>query len=115
MKANQINGAALISSLSAGRASFPSADWRLRNLRSPSASVIPSDNRLRMMSLTFSISVWLSSLTAIWMSRGWIGLFLSGQLLSAAAGLCKCLPEMRQAAVRKIESIEPFEGVHDGL
>lgn len=115
MKANQINGAAPIASCPTGQASFLSADWRLRDLRSASESALSSYNRLRIMSLLFSIGVWLSSLAAIWMSRGWIGLLLSGHLLSTAAGLCKGLPRIPQAGVRGIESAKPFEGGPDGL
>lgn len=43
------------------------------------------------MSSFFGIAVWFSSLAALWMSRGWMGLFVSGQLLSAATYLWRGL------------------------
>jgi hypothetical protein len=92
------------------------ADWRLRNLQEPPAAAIALLGRLRMMSWFFCLTVWLSSLAAIWMSRGWIGLFVSGHLLSAGASLFKS-GEKAQAAVslRAIEPRESLEGTHDGL
>lgn len=115
MKANQINGAAPIASFPSRQTSFLSADWRLHDLRSAAESVLSSYKRISMMSLLFSIGIWLSSLAALWMSRGWIGLLMSGQLLSTAAGLCRGLPKIPQAGFRGIESAKPFEGGPDGL
>jgi len=37
------------------------------------------------------LSLWISLLAAIWFVRGWIGLFLSGQVLSAGACLLQIL------------------------
>jgi len=36
-------------------------------------------------------SLWISLLVAIWFARGWIGLFFSGQVLSAGACLFQIL------------------------
>jgi hypothetical protein len=37
------------------------------------------------------LSLWLSLAAAIWLARGWIGLFFSGQIVSAGAYLLKIL------------------------
>jgi hypothetical protein len=37
------------------------------------------------------LSLWLSFLLALWLTRGWLGLFLSGQVLSSCAYLAKRL------------------------
>jgi hypothetical protein len=41
--------------------------------------------------LILCLSFWMSLLAAIWLTRGWIGLLFSGQLLSAGARLLKTL------------------------
>ena len=48
--------------------------------------------------LIFCLSLWMSLLVAIWLTRGWIGLFFSGQLLSAGAGLFETLSKGTQNA-----------------
>ncbi len=45
--------------------------------------------------------LWLSLVLAIWMSRGWIGLLFSGQLLSAGATLMQKLSLKTQYAFAK--------------
>ena len=41
--------------------------------------------------LILCLSLWMSLLAAIWLTRGWIGLLFSGQLLSAGAKLFETL------------------------
>jgi hypothetical protein len=41
--------------------------------------------------LILCLSIWMSLLVAIWLTRGWIGLLFSGQLLSAGATLFETL------------------------
>jgi hypothetical protein len=43
-------------------------------------------------------SLWITLLAAIWMSRGWIGLLFSGQLLSAGTALVQKLARRTQFA-----------------
>ena len=52
----------------------------------------------RMMRWIFCVSLWLSSVLAIWLVRGWIGLFFSGQVLSAGVYLWKGLARRTQRA-----------------
>ena len=42
-------------------------------------------------SLIFCLSLWMSLLIAVWLTRGWIGLLFSGQLLSAGTKLFESL------------------------
>ena len=51
-----------------------------------------------VMNWFFCISLWLSLLLALWMSRGWIGLFFSGQVLSTGTCLVKKLVRKTQTA-----------------
>jgi len=44
-----------------------------------------------MRNLISWLSLWISLLVAIWFVRGWIGLFFSGQVLSAGACLFQIL------------------------
>jgi hypothetical protein len=44
------------------------------------------------------VSLWITLLAAIWMSRGWIGLLFSGQLLSVGACLFQKLARRTQFA-----------------
>ena len=46
----------------------------------------------------FYASLWLSLLAAIWLSRGWIGLFFSGQVLCAGSCLVQRLVKRTQYA-----------------
>jgi hypothetical protein len=47
------------------------------------ASVLNSGTGTWLANGVFCLSVWISLFAAIWLSRGWIGLFFSGQVLSA--------------------------------
>jgi hypothetical protein len=51
-----------------------------------------------MMNWFFCISLWLSLLFALWMSRGWMGLLFSGQVLSAGTCLVKRMVRKTQLA-----------------
>jgi hypothetical protein len=48
--------------------------------------------------LILCLSLWMSLLVAIWLTRGWIGLLFSGQLFSAGAKLFKTLSKRTQYA-----------------
>lgn len=48
--------------------------------------------------LILCLSLWMSVLVAIWLTRGWIGLLFSGQLFSAGAKLFGALSERTQHA-----------------
>lgn len=48
--------------------------------------------------LILCLSLWMSLLVAIWLTRGWIGLLLSGQLFSVGARLFGTLSERTQYA-----------------
>jgi hypothetical protein len=52
-----------------------------------------------LMSCFFCASLWLSLAFAIWMSRGWIGLLFSGQVLSAATFMVRKLSQRTQCAI----------------
>ena len=85
-------------------------------MKNRSAAVLPFFNHLRMANWFFCLTVWLSSLAAIWMSRGWIGLFVSGQVLSACTFLFKGLGRRPPSlSLRAIELSESFEGEIDEL
>ena len=49
-------------------------------------------------SLILCFSLWLSLLVAIWLTRGWIGLLFSGQLLSAGVTLLETLSKRTRYA-----------------
>jgi len=46
----------------------------------------------------FCVSLWISLLIAIWLCRGWVGLFFSGQILSAATYVFQRLARKTQNA-----------------
>jgi hypothetical protein len=48
--------------------------------------------------LILCLSLWMSLLVAIWLTRGWIGLLFSGQLFSAGVKLFGALSERTQHA-----------------
>jgi hypothetical protein len=51
------------------------------------------------MSCFLCASLWISLAAAIWMSRGWIGLLFSGQVLSAATFMFRKLSQRTQCAI----------------
>jgi hypothetical protein len=61
------------------------------NSQTAAATACNSVIAARMMNWFFCIGLWLSLLAAIWISRGWIGLFFSGQVISAGVCLIKSL------------------------
>lgn len=115
MKAYQTDGRTSTAAWPVGWVSQLNADGRVLNLRRAAVTVLPSWFRMRGTSCFFCVGVWLSSLVAIWMSRGWVGLFLSGQVLSAGAWLFEGMAKRTERVVRRIESTEPFEGVRHEL
>jgi hypothetical protein len=48
--------------------------------------------------LILCLSLWMSLLVAIWLTRGWIGLLFSGQLFSVGAKLFETLSKRTQYA-----------------
>jgi hypothetical protein len=52
-----------------------------------------------MLNCFLCVSLWLSLVLAIWMSRGWIGLLFSGQILSAGACVFQWLTRRTQCAL----------------
>ena len=62
----------------------------------------------RMMGWLFCASLWVSSLLAVWMTLGWIGLFMSGHVLSAGTywvrGLAKRTPAALAPGTKRLGS-----------
>jgi hypothetical protein len=95
-------------------ASLANAGWRQRNVQNRPAVIFLFFRRLRGMSWFFYLTVfWLSWVAAMWMSRGWLGLFVSGQVLSA--GTCRLKGPARwvqEASLRAIDPRKSSEGTH---
>jgi hypothetical protein len=51
------------------------------------------------MSCFLCASLWISLAAAIWISRGWIGLLFSGQVLSAATFMFRKLSQRTHCAI----------------
>lgn len=64
-------------------------DWKLRRLPRFAGLAGFHYRGTDISTWVCCIGVWISSLVAIWMSRGWVGLFLSGQVLSTGTFLWK--------------------------
>jgi hypothetical protein len=65
----------------------------------------------RFVNQCFVTSLWISALFAIWMTRGWIGLFLSGQVLSLPLCLFRGLSRGTQFAFATVRtSVGRLEG-----
>jgi hypothetical protein len=61
----------------------------------------------------FYFSLWLSLLLALWFTRGWLGLFFSGQVLSVCAYLVKGLARGTQMAFSVSDHpANQFQGEH---
>jgi hypothetical protein len=86
----------------AAAASMPvKATWLLhwveaKHQMSPTQIFRPAAQRSTRMTayasnLILCLSLWISLLFAIWLTKGWIGLLFSGQLLSAGARLFETL------------------------
>lgn len=77
------------------------APWRLlsaeanhhvfRNSATDLASPYRNRKAAYMTNVISCLGLWVSLLVAIWFVRGWIGLFFSGQVLSAGACLLQIL------------------------
>jgi hypothetical protein len=77
------------------------APWRLlwaeanhpmiRNSTADPAAPCCTQKTAYMTNVITCLSLWISLLAAIWFVRGWIGLFFSGQVLSAGACLLQVL------------------------
>jgi hypothetical protein len=66
----------------------------------------------RLLPWLFCASLWLSSLAALWMTRGWIALFLSGQIFSAVHWLLKNLArKTRPASSPSTQLTASFDGI----
>jgi len=67
-----------------------------------------------MTNVVFCLSLWTSLVAAIWLSKGWIGLFFSGQVLSAGAGLFEILAKRTQYAFSSNNGpTHEFEGMRN--
>jgi hypothetical protein len=116
MNASQINAQANVAAYPIPWTSLLNRGLRPRRSRSLFATAIGGCNGPRMMRWLFCVSLWISSLLAIWITRGWIGLFLSGQVLSAGAFLFNGMAKKISAASSpKIESARQLEGIRDEL
>lgn len=91
MKARSLNGHANAAALSMSWASLLSAGCKPSNSHMILAAALRSCYGPPVMTWIFCFSLWTSSLLVIWVSRGWIGLFFSGQVLYAGVGLWKSL------------------------
>jgi hypothetical protein len=69
----------------------PNASARLARIRKSNLAAWAANS-------FFYASLWLSLLAAIWLSRGWIGLFFSGQVLCAGSCLVQRLVKRTQYA-----------------
>ncbi len=75
------------------------------------ASVRNSGTAAWLANGAFCLSVWISVLAAIWLSRGWIGLFFSGQVLSAGGYVFQRLSKRTRYAIFANDgSSHEFEG-----
>lgn len=70
----------------------PAPNLRLDSQRRTGMAVCASN-------LILCLSLWMSLLVAIWLTRGWIGLLFSGQLVSIGARLFGTLSERTQYAL----------------
>lgn len=96
MRARLIEGKAVAVLYPAGWMPVLDVGQELRRVRAGLVAVIRFGNRSRIMGWLFCASLWVSSLLVVWMTLGWIGLFMSGHVLSAgtywAKGLAKRTP-----------------------
>lgn len=99
MSVNDICAEPLAQGMAAWRNSFVEAECEMA--QDASARL----DRIRRSTLAawaangfFYASLWASLLAAIWLSRGWIGLFFSGQVLCAGSCLVQRLVKRTQYA-----------------
>ena len=102
MKARRIDARAEVAAYPIGWTPMLNAGLELRSVRAGFAAMIRFCEGSRIMGWAFCVSLWVSSLLAIWMTRGWIGLFLSGHVLSAGTCLLKGLA--KRAPARNVAS-----------
>lgn len=99
MNANQSLGRSTMPELAIGWSDFMKAEHcRLRVPIMDLAAIRRSGVASGAMHCLLCVSLWISLLLAIWMSRGWIGLLFSGQLLSTGAYLFQKLARRTQLA-----------------
>jgi hypothetical protein len=90
------------------------ADFNRDTLRNP--AIHPKTMRRSAIAVwlangIFCLSLWISLLAIIWLSRGWIGLFFGGQILSLGICLFQRLAKRTQYAICAINrSLPQFEG-----
>jgi|SRR5579872_2892982 len=114
MNASQIDAQAYVAACPFPSRSLLSRDLRTRRLRVLFLAAASYCNRSRMMRGLFCVSLWISSLLAIWMTRGWIGLFFSGQVLSAGAFLLKgAAKKISAGSSPRIGATRQFEGLRN--
>lgn len=97
MRARRIVVRAEVAPYPMGWAPMLDAGQELRRVRAGFEAVIRFGSSSRMMSWLLCASLWVSSLVTIWMTLGWIGLFMSGHVLSAGAYWMKGLAKRTHA------------------
>jgi hypothetical protein len=71
-----------------------------QQIDSPRQRAIPASvTKSRIWPWIFGFSLWFSSVLAIWMSRGWLALLMSGQLLSVSGWLFRNLARKTQTGL----------------
>jgi hypothetical protein len=101
MRARRILARAEVAPYPMGWAPMLDAGQELRRMRAGFEAVIRLCRSSRMMGWLLCASLWVSSLVAIWMSLGWIGLFMSGHVLSAGTYWMKGLAKRTPAAATR--------------
>jgi len=81
----------LLHSVEAKHPMSPSLIFRLAAQRRTGMTAYASN-------LVLCLSLWISLLAAIWLTRGWIGLLFSGQLLSAGGKIFETLTKRTHCA-----------------
>jgi hypothetical protein len=90
------------------------AQVRVQMFRIPMTGLVSIRDSISFARLTngiFCLSLWISLLAAIWVSRGWIGLFFSGQVLSTVTYLFqRILKRTQYAFCANNRTSHEFEG-----
>ena len=99
MRARSIEGKAVAVLYPAGWVPVIDVGQELRRMRAGLVAVIRFGNGSRIVGWLFCASLWVSSLLVVWMTLGWIGLFMSGHVLSAGTYWVKGLAKRTPAAM----------------
>ena len=99
MRVNEICAEPVAEGMAAWKNSFVEANCEMaQNASARLARIRRSNLAAWAANSFFYASLWLSLLAAIWLSRGWIGLFFSGQVLCAGSCLVQRLVKRTQYA-----------------